>query len=55
MEKHFGKKFANSFPTKKILIMGSLFRRLLIYAAPLALGYFMKKMRGRKQGPVGPR
>ncbi len=35
--------------------MGSLFRRLLIYAAPIALGYFMKKMSGKKQGSVRPR
>lgn len=36
--------------------MGTLFRRLLIWVAPLALGYFMKKFQNRKKNtPTRPR
>lgn len=35
--------------------MGTLFRRLLIYAAPLALGYFMKKWNSKKQNSPATR
>ena len=36
--------------------MGTLFRRLLIWVAPLALGYFLKKFQSKKQStPTRPR
>jgi len=39
----------------KNTIMGSLFRRALIFAAPMILGYVMKKFQGKKQGSARPR
>ena len=44
----FGKIIAKQ-DSNKNKIMGTLFRRLLIYAAPLLLGYFMKKWNSKKQ------
>ena len=35
--------------------MGSLFRRVLIFAAPMLLGYIMKKFNAKKQGSVRTR
>lgn len=35
--------------------MGTLFRRLLIWVAPLALGYIIKKFQTKKSGTVRPR
>ncbi|SFI56580.1 hypothetical protein SAMN05421638_0020 [Kaistella treverensis] len=34
--------------------MGTLFRRALIFAAPMILGYVMKKFNGKKQGARRP-
>ncbi|SEW02776.1 hypothetical protein SAMN05421765_1804 [Kaistella antarctica] len=35
--------------------MGTLFRRVLIFAAPMLLGYVMKKINGKKQSSVRTR
>jgi hypothetical protein len=39
----------------KNIIMGTLLRRALIFAAPMILGYVMKKFQGKKQSSARPR